>query len=273
MIKIGEYYKISKGLSGSLKINKITFTLISFFYLVILLYIGLFYEITWVENTVPDSIKFGGYRDVEISTFISLINFMVCMFYLFEIHILGIRGAIFTNRATIRILNASGINSRKIYFLYTFRRYVDALLFGTIFIIPVVFLLAIKYSVFVYTLITYIYILFFATILIITVFDLISFITKKVIISNFFTVLIIIFASVIPYILNSIYIDFKWGETLKNILQILPDPINISYQYLLIVFSVTHNIDIILFPILFYIISLLALYLVSNKFLDYFSQA
>lgn len=230
-MNIKNSYHIFVGLKGRRLVGLPVIIILTIIYVLTLLYIALV-EIQWLGNTVALDIKFGGYRDLPVNNYASVVSFLFIIMYLHQLHFIRCFAESIFKNTTNQYLYLSSVNDLKFYLNYFFWRAVSLLKVNVLYLSPLLLLYYLKEGVFVYTFITNLYIIFASSLIISVVFDLFYFLTKGVRPSEFLTFIILLSVSLLSFVLESAVRELEYHQLIK-LIHFIPDIISIPYQYVL----------------------------------------
>lgn len=264
-------FKIGSGFSGKRIDFKVTLLILGILYLLSLAYIGLFYEVTWIGNSIPSIIKFGGYRNIPITMFASILSFQFVVMYFVEIYWLNLKSNIFFNKITVRMLAANDISGRKIYFSFFLKRCTELFTINLLFILSIFLLFLLRDGVLLQNLILYSYILFYSSILLVLIYDSLFYLTKKSSSANSLTILSLIICPLISVVFRPLIVHYSTNSSGIKLLDLLPDVFSIGYQYVLYSINTSYSLSKIYYPIVALCILLATMSFLSKKLLVRFS--
>lgn len=265
-------YLIARGLRGKRTSSKATLIVLSCFYFLILAYVGLLYEIIWLNNSFPAEILFGGYRSITPDMFSFIISFLFIVMFLVEIYWLNLQSETFFNEVTTNILKVSDFSGRKLYTSYFMIRCVDLLKLNLLFTVPVFLLFGLRDGVLLLTLLLNIHILFFSSVLLLTLYDISYYLTKKSSSASIITLLLIVVIPLVNFVFHPLLEEYYREGIATTLLHFLPDVLSIGYQYVLYSFDAAYSVTKIYYPLAFLFINLAVLFYLSKRMLVKFSS-
>ena len=221
------------------------------------------FEIKWYNGAVPSEVLYLGRIDYGVSDFILLLSTLFIIMFLIEVYWLSTKSSIFFNEATMMVLVANLVSSRMIWVAYTLKRIFIIICVNIFFIISVFVFFLVKDGVFLTQLLKNSYILFGASLLVIIFYDIFFFLTLKSSSASAITTLLILMLPLIDVSLRPFFEGTKISSL--KLLDLTPDVISISYNYVLYSFGSAYSLSKIYYPLFFLIISLVFGYLLSKK--------
>lgn len=249
-------YKIAVGFSGRKIMNKSTVYIVSFIYLLVFVYLGLFYEVKWMDNHTPYSILFGGYREILVTSYSSIISFIFVIMFFFQILWLGVQAKNFYNMTTVKLLNVYRISGIYLYIGFLVKRMKDLLIITLIFLMPIILLYLISSNIFHVYLVLYSFILFYGSFILLCIFDFIFLCIKRPEPSSVITILLLLTIPLISFVLRPLILEYSVNPEILKLLDIFPDVLSIGYQYILLSFSSSYSLSKIIYPSIFTLILL-----------------
>lgn len=230
-MNIKSSYYIFKGLKGKRLVKIPVQIMLAIIYGIVLLYISL-NEIVWLGNTVAFEIKFGGYRELPVNSYASIVSFLFIMMYLHQLHFIRCYAESVLNSTTNQYLYLGFRNDLKFYLNYFFWRSASLLKINFFYVLPLLTLYYFKEGVIVYTFLTNIYQLFAASLIIAIVFDLFSIFTKGFRSGEFIALFFLLTASLLSFVLQGFATELNQTQFVRYI-HMIPDVISMPYQYTL----------------------------------------
>lgn len=230
-MNIKSSYYIFKGLKGKKLVKLPVLIMLTIVYGFTLLYMSL-NEIVWLGNTVAFEIKFGGYREIPVSSYATIVSFLFIFMCLHQLHFIRCYAESIFNNTTNQYLYLSYRSNLKFYLSYFFWRAISLLKINLLYVLPLLTLYYFKEGVFVYTFLTNLYHLFVASLIIAVVFDLFFFLSKGVRSGEFITLFFLLTVSLLSFILQGIATELDQTQYVKFI-HMIPDVLSIPYQYAL----------------------------------------
>lgn len=263
-MNIRNSYTILDGLSGNRLIKipvKITLFLI---YALTLFYLS-FYEITWLDHTIPIEILFGGYREMPADSVASVVSFLFIIMYLHQLHFISCYAERIFNSTTNQILFLSSLADVKFYVSYFIWRSVLLLKMNILYLIPIILLYLIRDGVFVYTFISNVYIIFASSILLAALFDIIYYVTKRIHVSEFIALSSLLLFLFLSYLLEIFIFDLNLSNQLIEYIHFIPDVLSMPYQYALMSLSAIYSQSKLFYPLFtLFLLLILSVYLNRN---------
>ncbi len=231
IMNIKNSYHIFAGLKGVRLVGLPVIIMLTIIYTLALLYIALI-EIQWLGNTVPVEIKLGGYRDIPVNNYASIVSILFIIMYLHQLHFIRCFTESIFNNTTNQYLYMSSVNDLKFYMNYFFWRAVSLLKINVFYLVPLLLLYYLKEGVFVYTFITHLYILVGSSLFIAVVFDIFYYLTKGVRSGEFLTFILLLSISLLSFVLENAARELDYQQ-LIHLIHFIPDIISMPYQYVL----------------------------------------
>jgi hypothetical protein len=224
------YYMLT-GLKGKRLVKIPVLITVAIIYGFTLLYISL-NEILWLNDTVAFEIKFGGYRDIPVNTYASIVSFLFIIMCLQQLHFIRCYAESIFNSTTNQYLYLSFGSDGKFYLNYFFWRAVSLLKINILYLFPLLLIYYFKDGVIVYTFVTNLYLLLAASLIIAVVFDLFFYLAKGVRSGEFITLFFLLSVSLLSFVLQEAVTNLDQTQFI-GFIHMIPDVISIPYQYVL----------------------------------------
>ena len=230
-MNIKSSYYIFSGLKGKRLVKTPVLITVAIIYGFTLLYISL-NEILWLGNTVAFEIKFGGYRNMPVNTYASIVSFLFIIMCLHQLHFIRCYAESIFNSTTSQYLYLGLGSDGKFYLIYFFWRAISLFKISILYLFPLLLLYYFKEGVIVYSFVTNMYLLLVASLIIAVVFDLFFYLAKGVRSGEFITLFFLLAVSLLSFILQDAVTNLGQTQFIKFI-HMIPDVISIPYQYVL----------------------------------------